>query len=204
MAMLHEKVLRSLIREIIVESAAIDASLLGKVKNVDSLVFGNDAKGYLRSKGMTDNEIQIVSSRINNLNIERYRRYDQAFRQYAKEFGLKASLLKAMSIEETTLGSALTNAAGSTAAGLLQITQGTLDTLNKILPSGIHYDYSLLTSNPVMSIKIAAHYIKAYLIDRLKLSDRASILKKYKTGPDAQNYVGRVEAFKKFVEITGL
>jgi hypothetical protein len=109
-----------------------------------------------------------------------------------------------MSIEETTLGSSMTNAAGSTAAGLLQITKPTLDTLNANLPQGSHYDYKSLTSDPGMSVKIAAHYIKAYLMGKMGLRDRVSILKAYKTGGDSANYVTRVEAFKKFVDIVGM
>jgi hypothetical protein len=202
--MLSEKILRSLVREILVESVALDPKLLGTVDGSPSIVFGKNATTYLTSKGMTPPEIQTVSARINNISIENFKKYDQAFKQFAAEQGLKPSLLKAMSIEETTLGLSLKNTSGSTAAGLLQINKPTLDTLNANLPNGVRYEYQTLSSDPVASVKIAAHYIKAYLIGKLGLKDRASILKAYKTGPDSSNYVARVEAFKKFVDITGM
>lgn len=204
MLMISEKILRSLVREMISEAALIEPTLLGKVDGVPSIVIGKNAESYLRSKGMTVDEISTVFSRINNVSVDNFKRYDQTFKKYAAEHGLKPSLLKAMSIEETTLGKSMTNADGSTAAGLIQITKPTLDTLNANLPKDVHYDYKSLTSDPGMSIKIAAHYIKSYLIDKLGLKDRASILMAYKTGSDAPNYVKRVEAFKKFVEIVGM
>lgn len=202
--MLMEKNLRSLIREMLNEATALDPSLLGKVGGQTALVFGPGAQKFLISKGMTQAEVATVSGRINNMLETTFKAHDNVFTTQGAAFGLKPSLLKAMSIEETTLGKSMTNAAGSTAAGLLQITKPTIDTLNANLPAGTHYDYSKLASDPTLSVKAVAHYIKLFLMDKKGLKDRASILKAYKTGPDAANYVARVEAFKKFVDIVGL
>jgi len=108
-----------------------------------------------------------------------------------------------MAIEETTLGKDFANTGGGTAAGLLQITKSTIDTLNANLPKGVHYDHAAILSNPTMSVKAVAHYISHFLIDKRNLKDRTSILKAYKTGPDSENYVRRVNAFMKLVDIIG-
>lgn len=200
--MLAEQALRGLIRQMLAE--VTDPSLLGKVGGNQALVFGPGALKFLTSKGMTQDEVKAVSGRINNMLETTFRAHDDTFRTQAAAFGLKPSLLKAMSIEETTLGKSMTNAAGSTASGLLQITKPTIDTLNANLPAGTHYDYSKLASDPALAVKAVAHYIKAYLMEKRGLKDRVSILKAYKTGPDSANYVARVEAFKKFVDITGI
>lgn len=199
------RLIRVLINEILNEVVNLDPSLLGNVKGTPSIVIGPKAQAFLVSKGMTPEEVAIVAGRINNVKIADFNRHDGIFKSHASAHGLKPSLLKAMSIEETTLGiEGLKNTEGSTAAGLIQITKPTLDTLNANLPQDVHYDYASLLSDPGMSVKIAAHYIQHYLIGKRGLKDRASILKAYKTGPDAPNYVKRVEAFKKFVEIVGL
>lgn len=202
--MISELTLRSLVRELIAEAVALDPSLLGNVNGVQSIVFGKKATAYLLSKGMTSNDISIITSRLNNISVDNFKKYDQVFKQHAAAHGLQPTLLKAMSIEETTLGSKLKNQKGSSAAGLIQITGPTLATLNANLPKGVHYKYESLLSDPGASVGVAAHYIKSYLIQKLGLKDRGSILKAYKTGPDAENYVIRVEAFKKFVEIIGM
>lgn len=197
--------IRALIKEILAEAASIDPSLLGNVKGAAAIVIGPKAQAFLAAKGMNPEEISIVVGRINNVKVADFNKYDDAFRSYGAAHGLKPSLLKAMSIEETTLGiRGLKNQSGSTAGGLIQITKPTLDTLNANLPAGVHYKYENLFSDPAFSVKVVAHYIQHYLIGKRGLKDRASILKAYKTGPDAPNYVKRVEAFKKFVEIIGL
>jgi len=202
--MKNENILRSLVREMMNEAAQLNPALLGKVGGQNALVFGPNAQKFLVSKGMSQSEVATVSGRINNMSETTFKANDSIFKSQAAAFGLKPSLLKAMSIEETTLGKSMTNAAGSTAAGLLQITKPTIDTLNANLPAGTHYDYNKLAGNPALSVKAVAHYIKFFLIDKRGLNDRASILKAYKTGPDAANYAARVEAFKKFVDIVGI
>lgn len=202
--MLKEHDLRHLIRLIISEAVSIDPSLLGKVGGQSALVFGPNSVKFLMSKGMTQEEVKTVSGRINNMSAATFAAHDSIFKTQAAAFGLKPSLLKAMSIEETTLGKSMKNTAGSTAAGLLQITKPTIDTLNANLPAGIHYDYNRLATDPSLSVKAVAHYIKFFLIDKKGLNDRVSILKAYKTGADSANYVSRVEAFKKFVDIVGM
>jgi hypothetical protein len=202
--MKNENVLRLLVREIMCEATQLNPALLGKVGGQSALVFGPGAQKLLTSNGMTTAEVATVSGRINNMSEVTFKANDSIFKSQAAAFGLKPSLLKAMSIEETTLGKSMKNTAGSTAAGLLQITKPTIDTLNANLPAGTHYDYNKLASDPSLSVKAVAHYIKFFLIDKRGLTDRASILKAYKTGPDAANYAARVEAFKKFVDIVGI
>lgn len=200
--MTNETTLRNLIQEILNE--AIETVLLGKMDEKPAIVIGKNARKYLEKMGMMKDEIDLVYSRINNITVEQFQKYDQDFRNAADKFGLKPSLLKAMAIEETSLGKNLSNLQGSTAAGIIQITKPTLTTLNKNLPAGTRYDYNSLLSDPSKSIEIAAHYIKDFLIGKRNLKDRESILRAYKTGPDAENYVKRVNAFKKFVDIIGL
>jgi len=199
--MMNENLLRLSIRNILLEDAAINPALLGDVGGTKSFVFGPKAKKFLSSMGLTAEEISYVVDRLHNLSLDRFNRYDDEFINSGRKFGLKPSTLKAMAIEETTLGKSLTNAEGSTAAGVIQITKPTLDTFNKNLPKGFSYDYNVLTSNPAKSIEIAAHYIDHFLIKGRGLKDRTSILSAYKTGPDSANYVKRVNAFKKFVDI---
>ena len=128
-----------LIRELILESSGIDPALLGSVGGNSAIVLGPQARKLLASSGLTPEEIAIVSNRINNIKVSDFRKYDHVFRNHASAHGLKPSLLKAMSIEETTLGiGGLANTKGSTAAGLIQITKPTLDTLNSNLPKGVH------------------------------------------------------------------
>lgn len=204
MLMMPENALRLLIRGLISEATQVEPALLGKVDGQTALVFGPAAQKFLVSKGMTQAEVSTVSGRINNMLMTTFKAHDSVFKAQGEAFGLKPSLLKAMSIEETTLGKSMTNAAGSTAVGLLQITKPTIETLNANLPAGIHYDYSKLASDTSLSVRAVAHYIKTFLMDKRGLKDRTSILKAYKTGPDAANYAARVEAFKKLVDIVGL
>ena len=199
--MMNENILRLSIRNILLESAEINPSLLGDVGGKQSFVFGPKAKKILASAGLSAEDIGYVVDRLNNISLDRFNRYDDEFVSSGRKFGLKPSTLKAMAIEETTLGKSLTNAEGSTAAGVIQITKPTLDTFNKNLPKGVKYDYDTLTSSPEKSIEIAAHYIDHFLIKGRGLKDRTAILSAYKTGPDSANYVKRVNAFKKFVDI---
>lgn len=199
--MMNENLLRLSIRNILLEDAVINPVFLGTVNNKESLVFGPKAKKFLASSGLTSEEIGYVVDRLNNTSLERFNRYDDDFTRAGRKFGLKPSTLKAMAIEETTLGKSLTNAEGSTAAGVIQITKPTLDTFNKNLPKGVSYDYNVLTTNPEKSIEIVAHYIDHFLIKGKGLKDRTSMLSAYKTGPDSANYVKRVNAFKKFVDL---
>jgi soluble lytic murein transglycosylase-like protein len=200
-----KNLVRRLVRELIQESSDINQALLGSVKGNPSIVLGPQARKFLEANGLTTEEVSIVFNRINNIGVSDFKKYDQVFRNHASAHGLKPSLLKAMSIEETTLGlSGLSNTSGSTAAGLIQITKPTLETLNANLPKGVHYDYEKLFTDPGYSVKVAAHYIQRFLIEKKGLKDRVSILRAYKTGPDSDNYVKRVEAFKKFVDIAGL
>jgi hypothetical protein len=198
-----QQILRSLIGEILNE--AIDPSLLGAVAGKQAIVIGPNAKKFLATKGMSTNEINLVFERINNVTLEQWQRYDADFKKYGMMYGLTPSLLKAMAIEETSLGKNLANLQGSSAAGVIQITKPTLNTLNmNIADPNQHYDYNTLLSNAGKSIEIAARYIKEFLIGKKKLKGRPEILRAYKTGSDAPNYVIRVEAFKKFVDIVGL
>jgi hypothetical protein len=199
--MMNENLLRLSIRNILLEDAAINPALLGDVDGIKSLVFGPKAKKFLDSMGLSAEEIGYVVERLDNMSLDRFNRYDDEFISSGRKFGLKPSTLKAMAIEETTLGKSLTNAKGSSAAGVIQITKPTLDTFNKNLPKSVSYDYNVLTSNPEKSIEIAAHYIDHFLIKGKGLKDRTSILSAYKTGPDSANYVKRVNAFKKFVDL---
>jgi soluble lytic murein transglycosylase-like protein len=198
---MKENLIRLVIQNILLEDAQIDPSLLGDVKGSQALVFGPKAKKFLAANGMSSEEIGYVMERLHNTTIDRFNRYDAEFISAGRKFGLKPSTLKAMAIEETTLGKSLTNAAGSTAAGVIQITRPTLTTFNNNLPKGVSYDYDTLTSNPEKSIEIAAHYIDHFLIKEKGLKDRTAILSAYKTGPDSANYVKRVNAFKKFVDL---
>ena len=198
---MKENLIRLVIQNILLEDAQIDPSLLGDVKGSQALVFGPKAKKFLAANGMTSEEISYVMERLHNTTIDRFNRYDADFISAGRKFGLKPSTLKAMAIEETTLGKSLTNAEGSTAAGVIQITKPTLTTFNKNLPKGVSYDYDTLISNPEKSIEIAAHYIDHFLIKGKGLKDRTAILSAYKTGPDSANYVKRVNAFKKFVDL---
>ena len=198
---MNENLLRLSIRNILLEDAAINPALLGTVNDVESLVFGPKAQKVLAASGFSAEEIGYVGDRLHNMSLDRFNRYDTNFVSAGRKFGLKPSTLKAMAIEETTLGKSLTNAAGSTAAGIIQITKPTLDTFNKNLPKDVRYVYDTLISNPEKSIEIAAHYIDHFLIKGRGLKDRTAMLTAYKTGPDSANYVKRVNAFKKFVDL---
>jgi hypothetical protein len=207
--MQNDKQIRVLIKSILLEVAKFDKELTGKYNNQPALVFGPGAKSYLTSpeRGdlrMSDWEFNTVFERLNNTTLEDFQKYDKTFTKHGKDHRLKPSLLKAMSIEETTLGKNLINQSGGSAAGLIQITKGTIDTLNNNLPKGVHYSYNDVLSNPAFSVKVVAHYIRAYLMDKRGLADRASILTAYKTGPDSVNYIKRVNAFKKLVDVIGL
>jgi hypothetical protein len=206
--MMKEDLVRFTVRSILLEAADIDRSLTGKYNSETALVFGDKSKKYLTSpergtSQMSDWEFNEVFTRLNNTTLEKFRKYDGPITRYASEFGLKPGLLKAMAIEETTLGKDLLNKSGGTAAGLIQITKGTLATLNNNLPKGVHYSYDDILSNPDLSVKAVAHYISHYLIGKKGLKDRSSILRAYKTGPDSENYVKRVNAYKKLVDIIG-
>jgi len=206
--MINENLIRLTIRSILKEAANIDKSLTGKYNGDPALVFGKNAKAYLTSPDrdssqMSDWEFSQIFERLNNMTLEKFSKYDDSITTYGREFGLKPSLLKGMAIEETTLGKDFANTGGGTAAGLLQITKSTIDTLNANLPKGVHYDHAAILSNPTMSVKAVAHYISHFLIDKRNLKDRTSILKAYKTGPDSENYVRRVNAFMKLVDIIG-
>lgn len=199
--MMNENLLRLSIRNILLEDVEINPALLGKVGGETSFVFGPKARRFLASLGLSAEEVGYVVDRLHNMSLSLFNRYDDKFISAGRKFGLKPSTLKAMAIEETTLGKSLTNAEGSTAAGVIQITKPTLDTFNKNLPQDIKYDYSTLTSDPGKSIEIAAHYIDHFLIKGRGLKDRTAILSAYKTGADSSNYVKRVNAFKKFVDL---
>ena len=199
--MMKENLIRLVIQNILLEDAAIDPNLLGDVDGNKALVFGPKARKFLAANGMTPEEIKYVVDRLHNTTLDLFNRYDDDFVRAGRMYGLKPSTLKAMAIEETTLGKLLKNAAGSTAAGVIQITKPTLVTFNNNLPKGVHYNYDDLIANPEKSIEIAAHYIDHFLIKEKGLKDRTAILSAYKTGPDSANYVKRVNAFKKFVDL---
>jgi len=201
--MSKEMLLREFIRDLLTEGP-IPEELLGRVNGVKSIVFGPKARQLLAQNGFTPEEIDIVVERLNNLSVDQYTRYDSIFRNPDYHHGMKPALLKAMAIEETTLGKDLTNQQGGEAAGVIQITPDTLKTFNDNLPKGVHYNFSDLTRNPNMSIKIAAHYISDFLMGKKGLRDRLSILRAYKTGADANDYFKRVSAFMKFVNLIGL
>jgi hypothetical protein len=203
--MTHENQIRLIVRSILQEAAHFDKTLLGDVDGVKSLVFGQHAQKFLKSKGMSDEEYKIVSDRLNDMHVDHFEKYDADFKTYGRKFGIKPSTLKAMAIEETSLGTHLvTSSAGGSAAGIIQITKPTLDTLNANIPGNIHYSYESLVSNPAKSIEIAAHYISHFLIGKRGLKSRSEMLSAYKTGPDSANYVKRVNAFKKLVDIIGI
>lgn len=198
-----------MIRNILLEVAVFDKALTGKFENQPALVFGKGAKAYLTSPDrgslrMTDEEFDLIFERLNNMTLANFQKYDSVFNEYGDEFGISSSLLKAMSIEETTLGKHLINQKGGTAAGLIQITSQTIDTLNKNLPKGIHYNYNEVLANPKFSVKVVAHYIAAFLKKKKGHETEAEYLKAYKTGSDSDNYVKRVNTFKKLVNIIGL
>ena len=199
--MINENLIRLAIRNILLEDAQIDPSLLGDFRGNQALVFGPKAKKFLAANGMKNEEIGYVVGRLDNTTLDLFNRYDDDFVRAGHMYGLKPSTLKAMAIEETTLGKNLQNLQGSTAAGIIQITKPTLTTFNNNLPTGIRYNYDDLISNPAKSIEIAAHYIDHFLIKGKGLKDRTKILSAYKTGPDSANYVKRVNAFKKFVDL---
>lgn len=204
-----DKQIRLMIRNILLEAAVFDKALTGKYENQPALVFGPGAKAYLTSPDrgqlrLSGEEFDMIFERLNNTTLANFQKYDRVFKEYGDEFGVSRSLLKAMSIEETTLGKHLINQKGGTAAGLIQITSQTIDTLNKNLPKGIHYNYSDVLTNPKFSVKVVAHYIAAFLKNKKGHENEAEYLKAYKTGPDSENYVKRVNAFKKLVNIIGL
>ena len=200
--MMNENLIRLAIRNILLEDVQIDPVLLGKVGDNVAFVFGKGARQFLAKNNFTPEEVGYIVGRLNNITLDQFNRYDDNFIRSGRKFGLKPSTLKAMAIEETTLGKNLQNTQGSSAAGIIQITKPTLATFNKNLPKGVSYNYDDLLTNPEKSIEIAAHYIDHFLIKGKGLgNDRKAILKAYKTGPDSENYVKRVEAFKKFVDL---
>lgn len=207
--MQKDKQIRLMIRNILLEAAVFDKALTGKYENQPALVFGPSAKAYLTSPDrgvlrMSNEEFNEVFKRLNNTTLEKFQKYDKTFRTHGNAHGISPSLLKAMSIEETTLGKHFINQSGGTAAGLIQITKDTIDTLNNNTPKGVHYNYSDVLTNPTFSVKVVAHYIDAFLKQKRGLPDDAACLRAYKTGPDSENYVKRVNAFKKLVDIIGL
>ena len=204
-----DKQIRLMIRNILLEAAVFDKALTGKYENQPALVFGPGAKAYLTSPDrgqlrLSGEEFDLVFKRLNNTTLEKFQKYDSAFKTHGNAHGISSSLLKAMAIEETTLGKHLINQKGGSAAGLIQITKGTIDTLNNNIPKDVHYNYSDVLTNPTFSVKVVAHYIDAFLKKKRDLSDEAAYLRAYKTGPDSENYVKRVNAFRKLVNIIGL
>lgn len=200
--MMKESLLRETIRNLLNEGEIPDV-LLGSVRGVQSLVFGPKATQFLTDRGFSPEEIAIIVKRLHNTSIDAYKKYDHVFNDPNYRHGLKPSLLKAMAIEETTLGKDLTNQQGGEAAGVIQITPDTLKTFNENLPKGVHYNFSDLTARPEFSIKVAAHYISDFLMKKKGLTDRRSILAAYKTGVDIPDYFKRVTAFMKFVNLVG-
>jgi hypothetical protein len=202
--MMNEIHLRNVVRSLIAEAGHFDKSVLGDVRGKTSLVFGPSAKRFLMSKGISEEEYQIIADRLGNMSVSDFEKYDRDFSSAGHKFKVKPSTLKAMAIEETTLGKMTSHSTqGVTAAGIIQITKPTIDTLNANLPAGVHYRYETLVSEPSKSIEIAAHYISHFLIKKRGLKDRSAMLSAYKTGPDSSNYVKRVNAFKKFVDLVG-
>jgi soluble lytic murein transglycosylase-like protein len=172
-------------------------------KRKSMFAFGPKSNELLASSGYAPDEIAVIVKKLHTMTLAEFLKYDQTFKKVGAQYGLQPSLLKAMALEETALLSRM-NTSGSTAAGLLQMTQGTLDTFNKNLPKGVHYQYETLLGNPSKSIEIAGHYIKHFLVDKLNLTSQGKILGAYKTGPDSKKYARRVIALKKFIDLFGI
>lgn len=173
---------------------------LDKTKRMFAI--GEDSKAALVRSGFTPEEIELIFKKMNTMLVSEFKKYDPFFIKFGNQFNISPELLKAMALEETALLSRK-NEAGSTAAGLIQMTQPTLDTFNANLPKGVNYSYKSLANNPGQSIKIAAHYIRHFLMNKKKLGTVEQIMGAYKTGSDSQNYAKRVTAYKKFINLFG-
>jgi len=200
--MINERSLRLLIREIITEAAAIDQRLLGNMGGNLVIALGPKAQEAMKQAGITDAEYQTIFSRVNNVSVKDFSKYDADFQANGTKYNVNPDILKAMAIEETTLGLRANNESGSTATGILQMTAPTLETFNKNLPSGVRYQAADL-GNPKRSIQIVSHYLNSYLMKGKPLTDREIPIlgTRYKTGSDAANYAARVQAFLKFVRL---
>lgn len=171
-------------------------------KNKKMFAIGEGSKAALAKAGFTPEEIGFIDIKMNTMLLSEYKKYDPYFVKFGNQFKIDPIILKAMAIEETALLSRKNKQEGMTAAGLVQLTKPTLATLNANLPKGVHYSYESLANDPVQSIKITAHYIRRILIEKRNLNIEQAIAA-YKTGPDSQNYLRRVTAYRKFIKLFG-
>ena len=219
--------LRKFISFVLKESSAIPHVLNDKTDTefaigpkgeeyLESLGFGTRPIHRVRVNGKTEikSDVGLLTFKLNTLDLSAFNAYDQYFKKYASA-ELPASLLKAMALEETTLGKD-TSSNASTAEGVLQVVGGTLDYLNtkrKWLGKP-PYSASNLMNSPEMSIKIAAEYIKNHMLAPRKMlsGDRNvggfdyttdEMLARYKTGDDGPRYAERVKVYKKFIDDLG-
>ena len=228
--------LRHFIRLLLQEVATIPVELRGKKDNQPAFVFGKKSKEYLSEILNTNsshrvatedgvkymNDVQLVIHKLNNMLLSQYSMYDAEFRKNASGL-LTPDLLKAIAIEETTLGVS-TSSSASTAEGILQVLEGTLETLNKRRarknkkyklnpPLKIYTEADRV--DPVKSIEIGATLIKDHLLgkenydkDGLNLGGEGitsidKMLGRYKTGPDSENYAKRVRVYQTFINALG-
>ena len=228
--------LRQFIRLLLQEVATIPVELTGKKNGQPAFVFGKKSKEYL--SGILDtnsshrvatedgvkymNDVQLVIHKLNNMLLSQYNMYDTEFKRNAGGL-LTPDLLKAIAIEETTLGVS-TSSSESTAEGILQVLEGTLETLNKRRarknkkfklnpPLEIYTEADRV--DPVKSIEIGATLIKDHLLgkenydkDGLNLGGEGitsidKMLGRYKTGPDSGNYAKRVRVYQAFINALG-
>ena len=174
--------------------------------------FDDTVKRHPVARHGTFTDAGLIAFKLNTLEIDQFSKYDTVFEKYATS-NLSKNWLKAMAIEETLVGRNLLNNA-STADGVLQVIDGTLDYLNKKrgwlgLPP---YKESSLVGNPGLSVKIAAEYINKHMLAPPKIiqpNDRNiggfsysidRMLEQYKTGDDGPYYKERVKVYKRFLD----
>ena len=235
--MMNENLIRITIRRILDEAALIPKALTDKT-GVEFLI-GPKGKVYLEELGFgttprhrvkikdpktqkyittTLSDVDLIANKLTTLDVSQFYKYDASFRKYSTPL-VPASLLKAMSIEETLVGSDLDQNV-STAEGVLQVIGGTLDLLNvrRGWLGKPPYTVADVTSSPEKSIKIAAEYINNHMLapkNEFKGKDGIvrnrggfgytvdQMLEKYKTGDDAPRYRERVKVYKKLIDDLG-
>ncbi len=235
--MMNENLIRITIRRILAEVALIPKALTDKT-GLEFLI-GPKGKAYLEELGFgttprhrvrikdpetekyitaTLSDVDLIANKLTTLDLSQFYKYDESFRRYSTPL-VPASLLKAMSIEETLIGSDLDQNVSS-AEGVLQVIGGTLDLLNvrRGWLGKPPYTVADVTSSPEKSIQIAAEYINNHMIapkNEFKGKDGIArnkggfgytidqMLEKYKTGDDAARYRERVKVYKKLIDDLG-
>ena len=178
--------------------------LLGSVGGVPSFVIGPGAKAFLAAENFRPDQIDIIFNKFQNVPIERYTKYDAAFKNAEAEYGIDRNILKAMALEESQLGKILVhpNWPDSTASGVIHMTAAAVMELNKRRKEAgkeliVHADLQK-PHYADSSIMNAAEFIRDVLKPRHGDAP-SSWIPQYKTGPDAQNYLTRISALKKFI-----